>query len=64
MVDQSGWVREPQRFPVRLVFNERFPRGVRFGSQANVVIYTGDNPVMNAIGRLWIRLVATLTYVS
>ncbi len=62
--NQSGWVREPQRFPVRLVFDDRFPRGVRYGSQANVVIYTGDNPVTNALGRFWIRLVATLTYVS
>lgn len=62
--NQSGWVREPQRFPVRLVFKDRFPRGVRYGSQANVVIYTGDNPALNVLGRFWIRLVATLTYVS
>lgn len=62
--NQSGWVREPQRFPVRLVFKDGFPRGVRYGSQANVVIYTGDNSAMNALGRFWIRLVATLTYVS
>lgn len=62
--NQSGWVREPQRFPVRLVFKDGFPRGVRYGSQVNVVIYTGDNPVMNAVGRFWIRLISTLTYVS
>jgi multidrug resistance efflux pump len=62
--NQSGWVREPQRFPVRLVFKDRFPRGARYGSQANVVIYTGDNPAVNAVGRFWIRLIATLTYVS
>jgi multidrug resistance efflux pump len=62
--NDSGWVREPQRFAVRLVFDERPPQGVRYGSQANVVIYTGNNPVMNAIGAFWIRLVSVLTYVS
>jgi multidrug resistance efflux pump len=62
--NDSGWIREPQRFPVRLVFDGRPPMGVRYGSQANVVIYTGQNPVMNALGALWIRLVSVLTYAS
>jgi multidrug resistance efflux pump len=60
----SGWVRTPQRFPVRLVLNEGRPKGVRYGSQVNVVIYTGDNPVTNALGRIWLRVLAVLTYVS
>ena len=62
--NESGWVREPQRFPVRLVFDGERPIGLRYGSQANVVIYTGENPVMNVIGTFWIRLIAALTYVS
>jgi multidrug resistance efflux pump len=62
--NDSGWIREPQRFPVRLVFDGRPPMGVRYGSQANVVVYTGHNPVMNALGALWIRLVSVLTYAS
>ncbi|WP_428977894.1 HlyD family secretion protein [Rhodoligotrophos appendicifer] len=62
--NQSGWVREPQRFPVRLTFEDARPPGLRYGSQANVVIYTGDNPVMNALGAFWERLIALLTYVS
>ena len=62
--NQSGWVREPQRFPVRLVFKDKPPLGIRYGSQVNVVVYTGENPAMNAIGRAWIRLIAVLTYVS
>ncbi|WP_211103950.1 HlyD family secretion protein [Skermanella pratensis] len=63
--NQSGWVREPQRFPVRLIFDGGHPVGVRYGSQANVVIYTGEsNPVMNALGGLWIRIISVLTYVS
>lgn len=62
--NQSGWVREPQRFPVRLVFKETPPRGIRYGSQVNVVVYTGANPVMNAVGHFWIRLISVLTYVT
>lgn len=61
---ESGWVRTPQSFPVRLILDEGRPKGVRYGSQANVVIYTGDNPVTNAIGRIWMRVLSVLTYVS
>lgn len=60
----SGWVKEAQRFPVRLTLDEGRPKGVRYGSQVTVVIYTGDNPVTNAWGTLWIRIMSVLTYVS
>jgi multidrug resistance efflux pump len=60
--NDSGWLRTPQRFPVRLIFDEAPPRGVRFGTQVNVVVYTGANPVANALGRVWIRLISVLTY--
>ena len=60
----SGWVRTPQSFPVRLVLEEQLPKGVRYGSQADVVIYTGDNPGTNAVGSLLIRALSWLTYVS
>ncbi|WP_439496734.1 HlyD family secretion protein [Bosea sp. (in: a-proteobacteria)] len=62
--NDSSWVRDPQRFPVRLIFDGTPPRGIRFGSQVNVVIYTGSNPVANAIGGAWIRLISILTYAS
>lgn len=61
---ESGWVRTPQSFPVRLILDEGRPKGVRYGSQANVVIYTGDHPVTNTIGRIWMRVLSVLTYVS
>ena len=32
--------------------------------QANVIVYASDNALVNAIGRLWMRIVAVLTYVS
>jgi multidrug resistance efflux pump len=62
--NDSGWVRDPQRFPLRIVLDDGVPSAVRYGSQANVVIYTGDNPVANAIGSLWIRLVSWLSYAT
>lgn len=61
---QTGWVKEAQRYPVRLVLDGGRPKGVRYGSQVTVVIYTGDNPVTNAWGSLWIRIMSVLTYVG
>ena len=63
----TGWLREPQRFPVRIVLT---PTGKgdtslasgRSGAQANVIIFTEDNSILNPIGRLWMRIVATLSY--
>lgn len=62
--NQTGWIRDPQRFPVRLVLDGDLPKGVRYGSQATVVIYTGENPLTNALGSFWIRLISVLTYAS
>lgn len=63
---ESGWIRTPQSFPVRLILEDRdaVPKGVvRYGSQAHVVIYTGDHPVTNWVGYWWMRLLSVLTYV-
>jgi multidrug resistance efflux pump len=63
--NDSGWVRDPQRFPVRLIVDDIPPRGlVRFGSQVNVVVYSGRNPVTNILGAVWIRIISILTYAS
>lgn len=62
--NQSGWVRDPQRFPVRLLVDEPHPTGPRYGSQVTVVIYSDDNPVTNALGALLARLGAWLNYVN
>lgn len=61
--NESGWVRDPQRFPVRLIVEEPHPIGPRYGSQVTVVIYTGDNPMTNALGAFMTRLGAWLNYV-
>ncbi|MEX2297690.1 MAG: HlyD family secretion protein [Dongiaceae bacterium] len=61
----TGWLRDPQRMSVRIEFDpEQRPRGLRFGSQANVTIYTGDNGIVNGIGKFWMRLIALFTYVG
>lgn len=64
--EPMGLVRNPQRFTVKIEPNRSdYAAGsVRYGSQANVVVYATDNAVVNAIGAFWIRLVAILTYVS
>jgi multidrug resistance efflux pump len=65
----QGWIRDPQRFPVRVLLlpdkkNEpEFDLG-RSGSQANVIVFTDDNPIMNPLGRLWIKIVALLSYLQ
>ena len=59
-----SWVRESRRFPVRIQLLENpLPPGVRVGSQASVIVYTGDHPVLDALGCLRIRLSSILTYV-
>jgi|GraSoiStandDraft_4_1057263.scaffolds.fasta_scaffold25614_3 multidrug resistance efflux pump len=63
--NDSGWVREAQRFAVRIRLDPNTQAtGVRLGSQASVVVYTGSNPITDAIGRFWIWLVSYLTYLS
>ena len=64
--EPMGLVRTPQRFAVKIEpRREDYARGsVRFGSQANVIVYASDNAIANAIGHFWMRIVAVLTYVS
>lgn len=57
------WLREPQRFPVIIVFEEEVRGLTRIGGQANVIVYTGRNPILNAIAWVQIRLASLLSYV-
>ena len=65
----QGWIRQPQRFPVRILLlgkddeDARFDAG-RSGAQANVMIFTSDKSLLNPIGRLWIKLVTLLSYLQ
>jgi hypothetical protein len=64
----QGWIRQPQRFPVRIMLlpsegDARFDAG-RSGAQANVVIFTSNKSVMNPIASVWIRIVTLLSYLQ
>ena len=65
---QSGWLRDPQRFPVRIALKEEASNALgnlplRNGAQANVLILTNpDSWVMNPIGRAWLHIVSWLSY--
>jgi multidrug resistance efflux pump len=63
--NSRDWLRQAQRFPVQVEIDPseqaRLP-GVRVGGQAEVLVYTGDNPVMNFLGATYIRLMSYLSY--
>jgi len=61
---ESGWLRDPQRFPVIVRFADQESRGLRrAGGRADVVIYTGNNYLLNPLAWLWIRFVGILSFV-
>jgi len=66
---QSGWLRDPQRFPVRIALKEEASNALgdlplRNGAQANVLILTNPNAwVLNPIGRAWLRIVSWFSYI-
>jgi len=60
----SGWLRDPQRFPVVVRFDVDETQGLlRVGGQVDVIVYTGNNLILNGIGKLRIRLSSLLSYV-
>jgi multidrug resistance efflux pump len=63
--NSRDWLRQAQRFPVAIEFDpsdaERL-RKVRVGGQAEVMVFTGNNVVMNILGAAYIRLKSWLTY--
>lgn len=63
----TGWLREPQRFPVRIVLDPTDKGGqalgpARSGAQASVVVLTKERSLMNPLSHLWIRMLAILSY--
>ena len=55
--ESTGLVRNPQRFTVKIEPNrdDYVPGSVRYGSQANIIVYATNNAIVNAIGAFWIR---------
>jgi multidrug resistance efflux pump len=60
----QGWLRDPQRFPVIVGFKtDDMVDLLRIGGQADVVVYTGDHPILNAISWFNLRVRGLLSYV-
>jgi len=59
------WLRNAQRFPVLIDFEnpaEAAELGARVGSQVNVTAYTGDHPILNALGQFVTELSRLFSY--
>ncbi len=59
------WLRDAQRITLMVEFQleDRGERlGIRVGSQASVIVYTGDNWLFNFVGKIYIRFASLLTY--
>jgi len=60
----SGWLRQAQNFPVLIRFSDDSSKGFRrAGGQVNTIIYTGDRPILNTLGKAWIRIVSFLSHI-
>ncbi len=63
--NSRDWLRQAQRFPVAIEFDAaeagRLGRA-RPGGQAEVMVFTGDNFLMNLLGAGYIRLMSLLSY--
>jgi len=64
----KGWLRDPQRFPVRIALEAEASSALgnlplRNGAQANVLILTNPNSwLLNPLGRMWLRIVSWMSY--
>jgi len=63
--NSRDWLRQAQRFPVAVEFDpadqSRLGR-LHVGGQADVLIYTGDNRLMNGLGAIYMRVLSWLSY--
>ena len=61
----GGWLRDAQRFPVAIRFDDEEVVGYRYmGGQADVQIYTEQsNMLLNGLGWFWIRFMSLMSYV-
>lgn len=60
----KDWLRDPQRFPVIISFVDDSTKGLRReGGQADVMVYTGNNGLLNGVAKIWMKIVSITTYV-
>lgn len=64
--NDRDWLRQSQRFPVivSLEPNQGLLEAgqIRIGGQTTVITYTGSNPLLNFLGRQYIRMASILSY--
>jgi len=61
---KAGWLRDAQRFPVYISFDDDSSLGYRrLGGQADVQFYSTDNWLINSLGWIWIRLLSWFSYI-
>jgi len=62
-VERREWLRDAQRFPVRIAFLERDPTiPIRVGAGASIAIHTADAGLMSPFARAWMWIVAHARY--
>lgn len=60
----QGWLRQAQHMPVLIAFTDDAAKGFkRVGGQVNVIVYTGNRPLLNTLGRFWIRMISFLSHI-
>ncbi len=60
----AGWLRDAQRFPVYISFDDDSARGYRrLGGQADVQFYSTDKWLINSLGWIWIRMLSWFSFV-
>jgi multidrug resistance efflux pump len=61
----QGWLRQSQHFPMVVDFKEQSEsKGYkRAGGQANVIIYTSSNALLNGAGKLWIHTMSFFSHI-
>ena len=60
----QGWLRDPQRFPVIIeIEDSEIRQKLRQGSQAEIVVYTGENWLLNSLASVRIYIISKLSYV-
>lgn len=62
--EKKGWLQDPQRFPVIITCDDPTVKDLyRLGGQVDVVVYTGDNFVLNTVAGFRLKIISMLSYV-
>ncbi|PQV46942.1 multidrug resistance efflux pump [Jejuia pallidilutea] len=62
--NSKGWLLEQQRFPVIIALeDEEVYKKLRQGSQADVVVFTGNSSILNTLAKIKIWFISKISYV-